>query len=102
MLVAALVRRVEQIGGSAAVLSRGDGTAGAVLVQLAERGRPGALVERTLDAAGRYRWTAVGPDDATGRSAYIVRRQRVDPDLWVVELDHEGAAALLDEVTGLI
>ena len=100
LLVQALIRRVQAEGGSAAVLARGDQTSGAVLVQLASHGVEGELVERVLDPQGRYRWAAVGP--AEGRGDYLARRRRVDPDLWVVELDHEEARGILEDATGHI
>lgn len=100
LLVSALVRRVGAVGGNATVLARGDATAGALLIQLAQRGVPGALLERTLDRSGAYAWTPTGPDDDAARAAYIARRRHSDPDLWVVELDSADAAALLADVAG--
>jgi hypothetical protein len=99
MLVSALIRRVEQQGGSAAVLLRGDAMAGALLIQLAERGVPGPLIERLLDRNGAYIWEPTGPEDPAARGDYIARRRRNDPDLWVLELDLPGAAAIVAEVT---
>jgi hypothetical protein len=97
MIVAALIRRTEAAGGHAAVLARGDATAGTLLVQLAERGVAGALLERMPGASG-FRWTETGP--AEGRADYLARRRRADPDLWIVELDHAGAREILIEVAG--
>ena len=98
MLVSALIRRVEQAGGSAMVLAKGDAIAGALLIQLAERGIPGLLLERRLDRDGRYRWSPTGPDDAEQRGDYIARRRRSDPDLWVIELDVADGLALVEDV----
>ncbi|MBW8744528.1 MAG: DUF1491 family protein [Sphingomonas sp.] len=100
MLVSALIRRAEEKGGSGMVLAKGDATAGALLIQLAERGRPGALLERRLDPQGRYRWSPTGPNEDSERGDYIARRRRGDPDLWVIELDLPGAMALVEEVAG--
>jgi hypothetical protein len=100
LLVSALIRRVEAAGGSGMVLARGDATAGALLIQLAERGVPGALLERALDAKGDYVWAPTGPEEAQARSDYIARRRRSDPDLWVVELDGADAARIVAEVAG--
>jgi hypothetical protein len=100
MLVSALIRRVEQAGGSAMVLARGDASAGALLIQLAERGIAGPLLERRLDMDGHYRWSPTGPDDAEQRGDYLARRRKNDPDLWVIELDVAGGMALLEEVAG--
>lgn len=99
MLVSALIRRVEAVGGSGMVLAKGDAQAGALLIQLADRGVAGQLLERTLDAKGAYRWQSTGPADEAARADYVARRRRSDPDLWVIELDSPSAAAIVDEVT---
>ena len=99
LLVSALIRRIEAEGGSAMVLAKGDATSGAMLVQLAERGVAGALLERRLGIDG-YEWAATGPADAGERRDYVARRRRNDPDLWIVELDHRRAEQLLREVIG--
>lgn len=98
LLVSALIRRIEFEGGSGVVVARGDATAGALLIQLASRGTEGALLERSLDREGRYRWQPTGGDPVL-RGDYIARRRRADPDLWVIELDHPDALMLLEEMT---
>ena len=99
MLVSALIRRVEAEGGSGMVLAKGDATAGAILVQLANRGEAGALIERTLGVDG-YAWRATGPDDPVARGDYLARRRRNDPDLWVIELDSPDAEAIVRDIAG--
>ena len=100
MLVSALIRRAEELGGNGAVLAKGDATAGALLIQLAERGVPGLLLERRLDPQGVYRWSPTGPEDAEERGDYIVRRRRSDPDLWVLELDLPDGRQLVEDIAG--
>jgi hypothetical protein len=90
LLVSALVRRIEAEGGSAMILARGDATAGAILLALAHRGVDGALLERSFGADG-YEWRETGPSDPAERSPYLAQRSRIDPDLWIVELDHADA-----------
>ncbi len=88
--VSALIRRVEGEGGNAAVIARGDGEAGAILLQLAEKGRFRGLYGRNLTPSGAYRWQPVGPGISEGLQAvdaYVGRRRSSDRDLWVVELD---------------
>jgi hypothetical protein len=90
MTIDGLFRRVRAGGGFATVLAKGDETAGAILLVCAERGETKALLERTVDLDGRYRWTACGPQDVESeatRDAYIRRRRDQDPDLWLIELD---------------
>jgi hypothetical protein len=100
MLVSALIRRVEASGGSAMVLARGDATAGAVMIQLADRGVTGALLERQVDLDGDYHWTPIGPADPGALPDYLARRRRSDPDLWIVEIDSADAATLVEQVSG--
>ena len=90
LLVGALVRRAEGEGGFAAVLAKGDPTAGAVLVILTQRGAKRALLERVLQPDGRYMWQDVGGQDTEKTDDFqsaLERRRRYDPDLWIVELD---------------
>ncbi|SNS71545.1 hypothetical protein SAMN06295912_11363 [Sphingomonas laterariae] len=103
LFVSALIRRMEATGGSAAVLARGDATAGAVLIVIADRGFIQAVLERTLDPKGHYHWTTTGPDDLNAPGVlfeYYEKRRRFDPDLWVVELDGAEARRIADEVAG--
>jgi hypothetical protein len=90
MLVGALVRRAEQEGGFAIIIHRGDDGSGVILVQCLEKGRETGLFERIPDFDGGYRLIACGPDagaDGVEKAAYVERRIRADPDLWIVELD---------------
>ena len=98
LVVAALIRRTEAAGGSAMVLEKGDATSGTILIQLAERGVPGDLIERTLDARGTYCWAATGPGEPAARADYLTRRRRSDPDLWVIELDVAEGLAIVKDV----
>lgn len=90
MLVDSLIRAAQGAGGHATVLARGDDGAGAILVECADRGQSGPLLERILDRDGAYAWARCGPQDSENkeeRSAYIERRRSRDPDMWVIELD---------------
>lgn len=90
MLVGVLVRRAAAAGGFVTVLTKGDGISGAILIQAVEKGQEIALFERMSDFAGGYVLMACGPAADEGpdaMAAYIDRRRRADPDLWIVELD---------------
>ncbi len=89
ILVGALLRRVNDSGGFAAVLAKGDAQAGAILLVLCDRDGRERLVERGIGADGRVALIDSTPaDDLTG---YWRRRRSRDPDLWVIELN--GAQA---------
>lgn len=99
--VSALIRRIEGQGGTGMVLARGDGEAGAILLQLCERGIPKTLLERVLDVSGTYRWQRAGPPNLEGYeefNAYMQRRRGYDDDLWIVELDVAGVERFAAEM----
>jgi hypothetical protein len=89
VLVGALVRKAEADGGFAAVLAKGDATAGSIIIILTERGRNPRIFERILQSDGRYAWQSGNQlsDTSSEVPDFIARRRRFDPDLWVLELD---------------
>ncbi len=89
LLVGALLRRVNDSGGFAAVLAKGDAQAGSVLLLLADRDGRARLVERGIGPDGRVALIESTPaDDVAG---YWRRRRDRDPDLWVIELNTPDA-----------
>ena len=103
LLVSALIRRIEEAGGHATVLAKGDPTAGAILLAIADRGVTTGLLERTLSLSGAYAWSPTGPaalEEPGALAEYLARRRRADPDLWVVELDAPEAGRIASELIG--
>ena len=88
-LAKALIRRVHDAGGSAAVLAKGDAMGGTILVLAVDRAKDPAFWERGLGPDGKTILIRTGPHDvdAQGVTDYWQRRRRNDPDLWVIELD---------------
>jgi hypothetical protein len=101
ILVNALLRRAQSEGGFAAVLAKGDPTAGAVLVILAERGQKMQMVERLMLGNGDYSWQRIG-DQALGNTEetekFLERRRKYDPDIWLIELDVPSAERFAAEM----
>jgi hypothetical protein len=94
VLVSGLIRRAEAEGGFGAVLTKGDATAGALLLILLERGQNPRLLERVLKPDGSYGWEVSAgqdPENTAEVPQLVDRRRRFDPDLWVVELDIPSA-----------
>lgn len=88
--VSALVRRVQQEGGFAAVLAKGEPEAGTIMVVLVQNGGGGRAFERMPTASGKREWVLARTDDSGDPavfSEWINRRRVQDPDLWIVELD---------------
>lgn len=90
ILVNALIRRAESLGGFGMVLARGDSTAGSILLVLNERGEPAGTMERVLQATGDYLWQLTPTQHTENKQevdSLVSRRRSFDPDLWVIELD---------------
>lgn len=104
VLASGLVRKAESEGGFAALLARGDPTAGSLIVILAERGRVQAILERILQPDGLYKWQPTGGQTIEDINktpdvpAFVARRRRFDPDLWVLELDIPSAERFAAEM----
>lgn len=99
MLVSALIRRVSQAGGNAAVIAKGDAERGAILLICMEKGEVRSVRERVLGPKGDYGWANVGPAESDSRDQWLNRRRRGDPDLWLVELDIADAERFADETS---
>ena len=89
VLVSALIRRVNDAGGSATVLAKGDAQAGTILIITADRGQDQRLLERGIGPDGRV--TLIDSTPSQDLDAYCQRRRSRDPDLWLIELDVAGA-----------
>ncbi|RZF65327.1 DUF1491 family protein [Sphingomonas populi] len=100
LIVSALLRRVNDAGGMAMVLAKGDPQAGSILLILNDKGRFTGMVEPGRDLDGRAVLVPAGPgdtsapDEATG---YWQRRKARDPDMWVIDLDIPFAQRLAAE-----
>jgi hypothetical protein len=99
--VSALIRRAEQAGAFAVVLRKGDARAGAVLVKTINR-RTGTcrLYAEAFRGDGERVWMQpAATADEADLDAYAQRQARIDPDIWVVEIDDaEGRHFLVEPV----
>ncbi len=97
--VAALIRRAELGGAFATVVRRGDGRAGAVLVKTVDRraGQARLFAEATR-ADGERVWMQPTPSLVEADlDAYAARAARIDPDIWVVEIEDADGRRFLTE-----
>ena len=101
--VGALIRRVELAGSFATVARKGDARAGAVLVKTIDRRSNVAqiYVEATRGEGERVWMRPAEFASEADVDAYAVRAARIDPDVWVVEIeDADGARFLTEPVEG--
>ncbi|HET9630473.1 MAG TPA: DUF1491 family protein [Novosphingobium sp.] len=88
--VGALLRRVQQEGGFATVLAKGEPDAGTIMVVLANRDEPARAFERMPGPDGTRAWTLsrmAAPDSPAEFAQWLDRRSAQDRDLWIIELD---------------
>lgn len=95
VLVGAMIRRVNDAGGFATVLARGDAHAGAILVVAVDADGESRLLERGIGPDGRI--ALIDSTPAEDLDGYWSRRRSRDPDLWVVELSIPSAERFIAE-----
>jgi hypothetical protein len=97
--VNAFVRAVEQAGGQAMILARGDRESGVILLLAIDRdGLPRLFErERKLDGSAVIAQRSPESNEETVLTAYWQRRRASDPDIWVVEAVVAAAERLAAE-----
>jgi hypothetical protein len=87
---AGILRLAESLGGFATVIGRGERDGGTILVAIMCRGGPAQLYERmpAMDGTRHFVPTKLqGAENASEFNDYLDRRQRQDPDIWIIEVD---------------
>lgn len=79
------------------VTSRGDATAGAVLVKQAPLDGTATLFQRSFDLDGNRVWVTLAEGEERSVDAAIARQRSFDPDIWVIEVEDRDGRHLLDE-----
>ncbi len=96
--VRAYLRRLELAMIPAYVTAKGDATAGAVLVKLATLDGQARLFQRSFDLmSGARAWVTLTEGPEAEVDAAITRQRRMDPDLWVIEVESRDGITLLDQ-----
>ncbi|WOI56651.1 DUF1491 family protein [Palleronia sp. LCG004] len=96
--VRAYLRRLEGEGIPAYIAAKGDATAGAVLVVVATLDGSARAFQRSFDlSSGERVWMELVSGTEADVSASVAAQRRMDPDLWVVELEDRGGRHLLGE-----
>ena len=97
--VGALIRRAEQGGAFATVARKGDLRAGAVLVKTFNRlDGTTAIYSEAFSGDGERVWMQPSASrEEPDLDRYVERALRVDPDLWVVEIEDKQGRHFLTE-----
>ena len=89
--------RLEQQNIPAFITSRGDATAGAILVKLNRLDGTAEVYQRSYDLLSDTRtWVVLSEGLETGVDEAIDRQKATDPDLWVIEVEDREGRHLLD------
>jgi len=96
--VGALIRRAELAGAFAVVACKGDPRAGAVLVKVLDRKNGTVkLFSEAFRGDGERVWMEPVQGVEADLDAYVERSRRIDPDLWLVEIDDAEGRHFLTE-----
>lgn len=96
--VQALIRRVENAGAAAYLVRRGSEEAGAVFLKV-NRLDGSSLILSPVRRGEERIWTKpLGDraDDARVKD-YFAKQIRIDPDIWIVEIEDREGRAFVDE-----
>jgi hypothetical protein len=97
--VYALIRRVELAGSFATVIRKGDARGGAILVKTLDRkSGKASLWAEAVGRDGVAVWMQpVERADEAGVDAYLDRAARIDPDIWVLEIEDADGRRFLND-----
>ncbi len=97
--VGALIRRAQLGGAFATVVRKGDPRAGAVLVKTIDRasGEARLFAEATRGHGEGVWMQPVASGDEAELDAHAARAARIDPDIWVVEIEDADGVRFLTE-----
>ena len=79
------------------VTSKGDETAGAVIVKLNTLDGQARAFHRSYDLDGNRVWAELAAGEEAEVDAALGRQRGFDPDLWVIEVEDRDGRHLLEE-----
>ena len=96
--VGAYLRRLSLSDIPAFVTSKGDATAGAVLIKMNTLDGQACCYQRSFDLmSGERTWVVLAEGIEADVDAALAKQRSFDPDLWIVEVEDRQGRHLLDE-----
>lgn len=95
--VRAYLRRLQLSDIPAFITSKGDATAGAVIVKLNTLDGNAKAFHRSYDLDGNRVWAVLAEGAERDVDASLTKQRSFDPDIWVVEVESRTGRHLLDE-----
>lgn len=96
--VGAYLTRLRQYEIPAFVVSKGDATAGAVLIKMNTLDGQATCFQRSFDLmSGDREWVVLAEGVEADVDSSLEKQRSFDPDLWVIEVEDKQGRHLLDE-----
>ena len=95
--VAAYLTRLRVRNIPAFLTSRGDSTAGAVLVKINTLDGNAQAFQRSYDTAGNRIWVPLAEGTDAEVEEALSRQRQYDPDIWIIEVEDKQGRSLLDQ-----
>ncbi len=95
--VQAYLNRLRLKGIPAFVTSKGDATAGNVLVKINTLNGQARVFQRSFNADGARIWVILTEGAETDVDQSLARQRGFDPDLWIIEVEDKQGRHLLGE-----
>ena len=96
--VGAYLTRLRLYDIPAFVTSKGDATAGAVLIKMNTLDGKAVCYQRSFDLmSGEREWAILSEGAEADVDASLSKQRSFDPDLWVIEVEDKQGRHLLDE-----
>jgi len=95
--VSAYLNRLRTSNIPAFVVSRGDATAGTIVIKINTLDGEAEAFQRSFDANGNRVWMTLvkGADEAVEQS--LQKQRQFDPDIWIIEVEDKAGRHLLDD-----
>ena len=95
--VKAYLTRLRVMDIPAFLTSRGDATAGAVLVKINTLDGNAAAFQRSYDTDGNRIWVPLSEGTDREVEETLSRQRQYDPDIWIIEVEDKQGRSLLDQ-----